>query len=149
MMTGVIKVFHRPKARRVELSMRPVAFRLWSRWKAITAARVFSPKMPSIAPGEKPLPSNRICSVMTCGPKSPIANSSTIPVPNASAGLISTRKVLSSIPSTQRWPRWRTNFLELLCAARVETEKVDQPKRRTIPNKRRGENPFVTLSVGG
>ena len=67
MMTGVIKVFHRPKARRVELSMRPVAFRLWSRWKAITAARVFLPKMPSIAPGEKPLPSKRICNANDMG----------------------------------------------------------------------------------
>jgi DNA-binding transcriptional LysR family regulator len=39
-------------------------------------------------------------------------------------------------------------FLELLRAARVETKKLDQPRRHAIPAKRRGENLFVTPPVG-
>lgn len=51
------------------------------------------------------------------------------------------------------YPKYRAlsplayEFLELLRAARVETEKADQPKRRAIPAKQRGEKLFVRSSV--
>src|SRR5436190_532689 len=64
-------------------------------WKATTALRMFSPKPPSISPGENQARSRRICARTTAGPREPVAS---VGDEEASPMLVASRRS-TSIPN--------------------------------------------------
>src|SRR4051812_34315447 len=57
----------------VSASIFPVARSPFDSWNAATARRMFSPKPPSISPGENHARSSRICARTTAPPRAPLA----------------------------------------------------------------------------